>query len=667
MKRCPECRRDYYDDSLLYCLDDGAALLEGPSTAVQSSDKRADSEDQRTAIFQTTDSTDAPTLVKETNSSTAGHPVDTVEDKPASRSGRKISIAVIGILVLVGAGVGLVYKLSSRGRSITFSENRKITRLTNTGQMGAATISPDGKYVAYSTADEAGQSSLWVRHVATTSNVQVVPPVGADVNLGQTTFSPDGNHIYYIRSERNIPATLYAVPVLGGPSRKIADRVTRVTFAPDGQRFVFTRRYPNEGTDKVIIANSDGSNEQILSVRKNPEYYLAGAAWSPDGATVACPIGGFEGGYFRSVIFIDVATGTEKPIPFHRWNNLERLVWLPDGSGVLTTANDRPADPYQIWSVSYPSGETRQLSNDLTDYHNVSVTADSSTIAAIVTDTTSNLWVAPYSQPGGGQQITSTKSNGRYDVTWTPDGKVLYDSNAGGNFEIWSVGSDGRDRHPVTDDGEPKRYACVTPNGKYIVTDSYGSGRLQLWRTNADGSNRSVLTTGTGFGADCSRSDESVVYTTFGPGGFSIWKVSINGGEPTPLINQYALIPSVSPDGKLIACYTVNDPGGGASSKIGIYSIDGGEPINVFDMVAPAGAGSPSIRWLPDGRTVAYIATRGRTSNIWLQSIDGGAPKQLTDFKNERVFWFSISLDGRQLALSRGSQMSDVVLIKDFK
>jgi TolB-like protein/Tfp pilus assembly protein PilF len=33
MKRCPECRRDYYDDSLLYCLDDGVARLEGPATA----------------------------------------------------------------------------------------------------------------------------------------------------------------------------------------------------------------------------------------------------------------------------------------------------------------------------------------------------------------------------------------------------------------------------------------------------------------------------------------------------------------------------------------------------------------------------------------------------------------------------------------------------------
>jgi hypothetical protein len=32
MKRCPECRRDYYDDSLLYCLDDGSALLDGPGS-----------------------------------------------------------------------------------------------------------------------------------------------------------------------------------------------------------------------------------------------------------------------------------------------------------------------------------------------------------------------------------------------------------------------------------------------------------------------------------------------------------------------------------------------------------------------------------------------------------------------------------------------------------
>ncbi len=32
MKRCPECRRDYTDETLNFCLDDGTALLEGPSS-----------------------------------------------------------------------------------------------------------------------------------------------------------------------------------------------------------------------------------------------------------------------------------------------------------------------------------------------------------------------------------------------------------------------------------------------------------------------------------------------------------------------------------------------------------------------------------------------------------------------------------------------------------
>lgn len=43
MKRCPECRRDYYDDTLLYCLEDGTGLVQGsvpspdePQTAILS-------------------------------------------------------------------------------------------------------------------------------------------------------------------------------------------------------------------------------------------------------------------------------------------------------------------------------------------------------------------------------------------------------------------------------------------------------------------------------------------------------------------------------------------------------------------------------------------------------------------------------------------------------
>jgi len=39
MKRCPECRRDYYDDTLVYCLDDGARLARRPRDCRRTSDR----------------------------------------------------------------------------------------------------------------------------------------------------------------------------------------------------------------------------------------------------------------------------------------------------------------------------------------------------------------------------------------------------------------------------------------------------------------------------------------------------------------------------------------------------------------------------------------------------------------------------------------------------
>src|SRR5512140_1732427 len=59
MKRCPECRRDYYDDSLLYCLDDGSAQLEGPASGnepatlifSEQAGPVSDSSESRTAII----------------------------------------------------------------------------------------------------------------------------------------------------------------------------------------------------------------------------------------------------------------------------------------------------------------------------------------------------------------------------------------------------------------------------------------------------------------------------------------------------------------------------------------------------------------------------------------------------------------------------------------
>ena len=55
-----------------------------------------------------------------------------------------------------------------------------------------------------------------------------------------------------------------------------------------------------------------------------------------------------------------------------------------------------------------------------------------------------------------------------------------------------------------------------------------------------------------------------------------------------------------------------------------------------------------------------FIDNRGGVSNIWLQPLAGGEPKQLTNFKSDLIFSFDWSRD-RQLACSRGIVTSDVV------
>jgi Tol biopolymer transport system component len=74
-----------------------------------------------------------------------------------------------------------------------------------------------------------------------------------------------------------------------------------------------------------------------------------------------------------------------------------------------------------------------------------------------------------------------------------------------------------------------------------------------------------------------------------------------------------------------------------------------------------------TIHWTVDGRALTYIDTRNGVSNIWLQSLAGGPPRQLTDFADQQLFGFAWSHDGKQLAISRGVVNSDVMLLQNFR
>ena len=115
-----------------------------------------------------------------------------------------------------------------------------ITQLTSSGDIGAATISPDGKWLAY-VQDRNGQQSIWVRQVATGSIAQVLPP--SKLNPDGLTFTRDGNYLYF--NTRHISETmshLQKMASLGGPPQLILDDIdSPISFSPDGSQIAFVR------------------------------------------------------------------------------------------------------------------------------------------------------------------------------------------------------------------------------------------------------------------------------------------------------------------------------------------------------------------------------------------------------------------------------------------
>jgi serine/threonine protein kinase/Tol biopolymer transport system component len=548
-----------------------------------------------------------------------------------------------------------------------------ISKLTNTGQAVRTAISPDGKYVVYAL-DEGGRQSLRLRQVATGSESQIIAP--GDIVYHGITFSPDGNFIYFVRLE---PAgVLYRAKVLGDSVQKLLDGVdSPITFSPTGRQFAFVRQDNVAGEYALMVANEDGTAEMKLAARKPPDMYrLEGPAWSPDGARIACGVLNASGGIHNSVAGVRLADRVEEPLTNRRWERVEQVGWLADGS-LLIVAVEARASLSQLWRLTPSSGDARRIVYDLSNYASLSLTADSSRLVTVRTDRFVNLWIAPGREAATARQITRGAQNedGWRGLVWTLDGKLVYRSLTGGagNPNIRIVNADGAGGRQLSADENQNLDPAITPDGRGIVW-SAGRGNRNLWRMDFDGGNRRQLTAGAGeWFPQYTPDGKWLIYQAQGSGPTErlIYKMPADGGAPVQLTDKPSYAPAISPDGRLIACNYRSAPN--APLQIAVIRLEGGPPIHLFDpQPGPKSADMLDplrrlIRWTPDGRGIAFIVTRGDVSNLWSQPLAGGPPKPLTYFTEYRIFNFAWSHDGRQLALSRGTDNSEVVLIGNFK
>lgn len=585
---------------------------------------------------------------------------------------------VIAVFVAALAGITFgIYKFSTRGqdaeaRTVPFTGS-DIGRLTTTGKSKRAAISPDGRYVAHVAGSSDGDS-LFVRQVAVANDTRIAGPLQTD--FVWVTFSPDGNFVYFLSIERDKGDTeLFRVPLLGGPIVKVGHDVGAPTFSPDGTRLAYMMM--KSGETRLIVANVDGieesvnverqepaylfSNERKLVSRIEPDYLNAfwySPAWSPDGKSLAFPVAqGDEKGRYETILAVDVETGIERKLTDERWQQAGQPRWLADG--LVLTASETSTGPHQLWHISLPDGKASRITRDLNNYQNVSLTSDQKTLSVIQDHSVSNIWTVDGN--GAATKQVMSEAGTFNEIIWLPDGRIAFTSNAGGSSDIWAVNADGSGLRQVTMGANARLGLASTADEKQIIFAAERDGRYNLWRIGIDGSNMARITTGEGeYYPQCTPDGRWIVYQSGGnyP---TLWKMPTAGGEAIQLTKTTASRPSLSPDGKFFAYHYLDGNTTPMRWGIGISSVEDGTRIKRFDF-------SPTVverlvKWTKDGQGIAFMNSPNGVPNIWIQPLDGGDPKPLTNFPSDNIIAFNWNSDGSQLAVIRGVETSDVILI----
>jgi serine/threonine protein kinase/Tol biopolymer transport system component len=593
--------------------------------------------------------------------------------------------AAVAILIAVGAILAIAFHDHfghHHEETASFSQ-MMISPITSTGNIHSATISADGKWVAY-VADEKGSHGIWIRQLATGSTAQV--ELGSPGEVEALNFSLDGNYLYFVKRDESVGVgTLFQAPSIGGaPRQVIVDVDSPISFSPDGKRFVFVRQSNKTKTSHLMLANSDGSGEQDLLVLTNPPRFSDnGPAWSPDGKRIAVadnPSGEFGK---NAVEIVDLDSKTKTRLGSLDWVSPDQMAWLPDGSAILFNARvSRTSLNAQLYSLSYPDAEVRRVTNDLNFYNGTSITSDGSALASAQVSLTGSLWIASFGSSASlspPRQISSgiSRADGISGIIWSPDGKIIYTYYTSGSIQLASASPDGSNVHDIAPGVVTPNWLSSCGDGRHFV---FGMGRGKdssaIWRADTDGSNLTQLSTGKlALHPNCSPDGKFVVYVDVEGNSTHLMRVSIDGGTPTQISKEELFAPVISPDGNSLACAYQPEPG--KRPNLAIVGLNGGEVRNVFDLpqetqATLGGDGGQKLAWTKDGRAVLYPVNKDGVVTLWAQPVgaQGSAPAAAKQVMNlgPDFQWgaYTLSPDGKQIIYAHGRAVTDAVLISHF-
>ena len=520
--------------------------------------------------------------------------------------------------------------------------------VTYSGRDFSPAASPDGRSIAFRS-DRDGRGRIWLKQLATGTEV----PLSSGPFDDWPQFSPDGSTVMFTRFDGARPS-LFKVPLLGGEPRRVVDNAADASWSADGTRIAYLYLEPASpgkvAATSLMVAASDGSSPRVVT--RLEAGGIVAPRWSPDGRKVAMTATAVGASSF-TLLVVDVASAAVETVVAPNTGSRPWMAqWTSKGDLVYTTGDvtsgSLAGTTGRLVSLD-PGSKSSELLYGSPDSLGRLAVVDNRRLVVESQSFRQNIveWAG-----SAATRLSVGRAADRQPI-YSSDGKwIVFSSDRSGNLDLWAQSTSSGELRQLTDDAADDWDPAFGPGGR-LLWSSNRSGNFEIWTAEADGSGARQLSHD---GVDAENPSASadgkwIVYGSTRPKESGIWRMRADGTDPSLLVKGLIGIPEISPDGQH-ALY-LGFIGNLSGSGIGVVRLADGKPVAMLAVPAasrPTTTALGRARWVPDGRSIAYIGQDERGVNgVFVQAFDPGRD---TSSPRAKLAGFDADVDAETFAVS---------------
>ncbi len=589
-----------------------------------------------------------------------------VSATPASLPSWKL-IAICGCLAAV---VAVAAYLSVRHSGSPQPTMRQLTFSAPDSGVTCASLSPDGRYVAYS-----DPNGLYL-YVIASGEIHLLPQPPGFRTLSLSWF-PDGARLAVTESSREAGGSnLWMVPILGGVPVKLLDHVAIARVSPGGKEIAFV------GDDRttISIVTADGEDVEPLISAGVEGGVFQELGWYPNGRSLALLRAESRAGTDNIEL---LALNSHQPSIIEAGFGIRGFCVLPD-AGLIYAQNE------ELWRAAPGVKDDRDSQHSSRIIRlvggrpgSLTLSSDGKRLAFLQVNVQEPLiQVSELSADGTTLRDTHPLTHDarqEYPHAWTADSRsVLFESNQG-IWKIYSRAVDGAISQALAPDANAQYSPRLSPDGRSILYNQAPAGAAplpsaagRLMRVPLVGGAANPVVDGWGdVDFRCPRAPATLcVLGRKDQGQFRFY--SFNPLALNPLSSvaraQIAVVPTkpddwdLSPDGRRIAWVPHNSTDGKIS--IVYLALNGRGPNHQRVVEVEGRPPIRSINWSADG-TGWFISSRIANDSTLLHVNSRGKATVLVQHAGT-VSWAVPSPDGRYLAYTMDRNWGNLWLMDNF-